>query len=69
MSNNLADTLGRMPERVSDRVRRLLVEQPDIVVRFTAAIAPESFHHAVRPNGAVLFLHPVHRELVEQLRG
>ncbi|KTS07791.1 chemotaxis protein CheY [Microbacterium testaceum] len=58
-----------MPERVSERVRRLLVEQPSIDVRFTAAIAPESFHHAVRPSGAVLFLHPVHRDLVEQLRG
>jgi hypothetical protein len=50
-------------------VRRLLVEQPSIDVRFTAAIAPESFHHAVRPGASVLFLHPVHRELVEQLRG
>ncbi|MFV9425131.1 MULTISPECIES: chemotaxis protein CheY [Microbacterium] len=45
------------------------MEQPSIDVRFTAAIAPESFHHAVRPSGAVLFLHPVHRDLVEQLRG
>ncbi len=45
------------------------MEQPEIVVRFTAAIAPESFHHAVRSNGAVLFLHPVHRDLVDQLRG
>jgi len=53
-----------MTERVAERVRRLLSEQPGLSVLFTTAISPDSYHQ----GAAVLFLHPVHRPLVEELR-
>jgi len=57
-----------MPERVAAHVQRLLSEHPDLEVRFTFAIAPDSHHYGNRSGRAILFLHPTHRRLVEEIR-
>ena len=57
-----------MAERVADRVRRLLHEQPELEVVFTDALTTDSYLHSGRGR-PVLFLHPSHRQLVDELRG
>jgi hypothetical protein len=53
-----------MAERVAERVRRLLREQPGLEIRFTEAIRPDSYYQ----GPVVLFLHPTHQALVDELR-
>ncbi len=49
---------------MAERVRRLLHERPEIEVRFTEGITPDSYYQ----GSAVLFLHPTHQALVDELR-
>lgn len=53
-----------MAERVAERVRRLLRSRPELEIRFTHGIAPDSYYQ----GPVVLFLHPTHQALVEKLR-
>ncbi|MCY1718646.1 chemotaxis protein CheY [Microbacterium sp. SL62] len=53
-----------MTELVADAARRVLREKPDIEVCFTPAIRPDSFRQGATP----LFLHPTHRQLIDELR-
>lgn len=53
-----------MTERVAERIRRLLRDQPDVEIRFTDGIRADSYHF----GPGVLYLHPTHRSLVDQLR-
>lgn len=54
-----------MTERVAQRLRQMLRERPDIEIRFTDGNTPDSYHL----GPAILFLHPTHQRLVDQLRG
>ncbi len=58
-----------MAEHVYDRVRRLLREEPSTRIHFTDAITAGSYYNGTRPEGSVLFLHPSHRPLVDELLG
>ena len=53
-----------MTERVAERVRRLLHENPELEIRFTEAITRDSYYQ----GPVVLFLHPTHQALVDELR-
>ena len=53
-----------MTERVAERVRRLLHENPELEIRFTEAITRDSYYQ----GPVVLFLHPTHQALVGELR-
>lgn len=50
--------------RVAERVRRLLHENPELEIRFTEAITRDSYYQ----GPVVLFLHPTHQALVDELR-
>lgn len=53
-----------MPERVNAEVRRLLLLDPSIVVRYTDAITPDSFSLSYRS----MYVHTCHREPIEAFR-
>lgn len=56
-----------MVERLRDRVRRLLREQPSTEIYFTDAIREDSYFQSPRDGRPALFLHSSHRRLVEEL--
>lgn len=66
MSVTIREALGgvSMTERVAERVRRLLHENPELEIRFTEAITRDSYYQ----GPVVLFLHPTHQALVDELR-
>lgn len=55
-------------KRTIATIRRVLTDNPAVDVRFVDAIAADS--HLVSTSGRVLllFVNPVHRELVDELR-
>lgn len=58
-----------MAERVRDRVRRILRDHPHTEVTFTDSVTDDTYYHALRAGGSVLFLNPSHRAIVAELRG
>jgi len=56
-------------ERVAERVKRMMRDHPDMVVHFTAAVRPDSYHYSMSSGHPEVFLHPVHEPLVSDLRG
>lgn len=57
-----------MVARVAEVVRRVLGDDPATEVRYTEAIAADSFYLGTRDGRPVLYLHPNHRQLVDELR-
>jgi len=58
-----------MTERVAERVKRLMREHPGVVVHFTDAVRADSYHYSMSRGHPEVFLHPVHEQLVNELRG
>ncbi|MBN9155763.1 MAG: chemotaxis protein CheY [Microbacterium sp.] len=56
-----------MPVRAVPAIRRILGESPGTRVEYVGAIAPESVFLSAQGPEQVLFVNPVHRELVETL--
>jgi len=47
-----------VPERVDQKIRVLLENDPGIDVRYTSAVTPDSYW----ARGRTLFVHPSHRD-------
>ena len=57
-----------MPRRAVPLIRRILTEAAMTDVRYVDAVAPEAFHHSNEGRGGLLFVNPIHRELIESMR-
>ena len=49
-------------------IRRALLEDPDVDIRFVDAITVDSHLLSTHGQALILFVHPQHRELVDELR-
>lgn len=58
-----------MAERVRDRVRRLLQDDPSLEIHYTDAIRLDSYFQSTRNGRPALFLHSSHQSFVDELRG
>lgn len=58
-----------MPERAHAAIRAVLGDTPDTVVRFVDALTVDTYFLREDRAGLVLFVNPVHQELVDLLRG
>lgn len=56
-----------MPDRAAPSIRRILSDAPGTTVRFIDAMAPESFYLSTENSAQILYLNPVHRQLVDEL--
>lgn len=57
-----------MPERARDVISATLREDPSTEVRFIDALTVDTSFFRASPQGNVLFVNPVHRAFVEELR-
>ena len=57
-----------MAERVREAIRRLLISEPLLTVRYTTAITTDSFHRGELHGQQILYLHPDHRDAVAEIR-
>ena len=57
-----------MPNRAEPGIRKAFREDSELEVRFTSAIAADTFYLREDVNHRVLFVHPVHEQLVQSLQ-